>query len=396
VINARDAIGDSGGIAVEVASHPAPGTTRGSAGSSELVSITVRDNGKGMAPDVLSRAREPFFTTKKSGEGTGLGLAMVSAFVRSSGGSFSLESEPGVGTTATMSFPKVAAGPARSDATPRQTIDFRMHGHATVLVVDDDAMVRAVVVEYLEELGYTVIQAEDALQALEVIASTVPIALVLSDVAMPGFDGASLAAQTRKTRPDLPILFMTGHADRLKLVGESVIDKPFTLAELALRIQQILGRARPPAAKLAARIKHPAMRALHGVWSEQVLGETLPSVESLELATCAEPDHVFVGEVVSLEPFSLRRVLVGSALHAYIAFEASDTLVTADDDDVFGGMEAAYRRSVRLRQASYEYMRFKREDGRSVVFERLLLPCADASNSSHQLVGMVIFDNLRD
>lgn len=394
VINARDAMPTGGELAVSLAVVPAPDPVPGAPVNAGAVCVVVRDAGRGMAPDVLARAREPFFTTKGAGEGTGLGLAMVSAFALRSGGRFNLDSAPGLGTTATISLPLLASDTPRTAAAVAEPIDYSLHGSATVLVVDDDEMVRLVAVGYLEELGYTVLQASNASEALKIVNSTRPISLVLSDVAMPVFDGIDLSEQIGKSRGGLPVLLMTGHSDRRRLVGEEVLDKPFTLATLAARVLRLLGRSAAPASRLAARIRHPALRSLYATWSRSHSAAVLPPVAALELEACGAPECVFVAEVIDLAPFSVRRTHVGAALQRYTEQRLLDEEVSADDDNAFGGLEAAYRRCMRLREPSYEYIRFRRDDGKSVVFERLLLPCEDLAASSHQLVGMVIFENL--
>ena len=394
VINSRDAMPTGGELTVSLAVLPATGEARVALVNAGAVSVVVRDTGPGMTPEVLARAREPFFTTKGAGEGTGLGLAMVSAFALRSGGRFNLDSAPGVGTTATISLPLLASDTPRTAAAAAEPIDYSLHGSATVLVVDDDEMVRPVVVGYLEELGYTVLQASNAAEALEIVNSTRPISVVLSDVAMPELDGVDLSEQISNSRGGLPVLLMTGHSDRRRLVGEEVLDKPFTLATLASRVLRLLGRSAAPPSRLEARIKHPALRSLYATWARLHTAAALPTVAALQLEECGAPENVFVAEVIGLAPFSVRRIHVGAALQHHTEQRLLDEEVSADDDGAFGGLEAAYRRCMRQREPSYEYIRFRRDGGESVVFERLLLPCEDVMTASHQLVGMVIFENL--
>ncbi len=382
IINARDAMPGGGEIVISLDTAQA-----------DRVAIRIRDTGAGMAPDVLQRAREPFFTTKPAGQGTGLGLAMVNAFAQQSGGTLELESRLGEGTCISIVLPRAASGAGQPVERQEAAIARNLHGEATILVVDDDALVRPTVVQYLRDLRYTVIEAESGAQALEMVRQSAP-GLVVTDVAMHGMDGVALAAQLRLVHPALPILMMTGHADRGRLSGEEVLGKPFSQAALADCVLRLLGRTPPAPSRLAGRIKHPALRALYQTWRARRRGAGLPSVASLDLPRCAAPDNVFVGEVVDLLPFTIKRTLVGKALTDLAGYAVQGEVVSANEEHAFGGLEAAYRRCVRLREPSYEYMRFQLDDGASTLFERLLLPCADPDSQTHQLVGMVVFENL--
>ena len=388
VINARDAMPEGGDMSIDLL--PAPAVLAGPA----WVDICVRDTGAGMPPDVLARALEPFFTTKPAGEGTGLGLAMVQAFARQSGGSLQIESRVGLGTCVSIRLPLSASATASALDAPEEKIDRSLHGRATILVVDDDPLVRPAIAHFLSDLLYTVHEADSGQRALDIARSGQPLDLVLTDVAMPGLNGPQMAAHLRVLRPGLPILMMTGNADRQRLAGEDVLDKPFTQAALGARVLALLGRAAAVAPRLAGRIKHPALLALYQRWRAHQTGTALASVAALDLPHCAAPEQVFVCQVVKLQPFELARTYVGSALLAHLGSCPDDPSSGNDDDHVFGGLEAAYRRCMRLREPSYEYLRFQLADGSSMFFERLLLPCEDLQSGSHQLVGMVRFENL--
>jgi PAS domain S-box-containing protein len=383
VINARDAMPQGGEIVISV-----DATQVGRA------AICIRDTGCGMPPDVLARAREPFFTTKPLGQGTGLGLAMVNAFAQQSGGTLELESQPGNGCSITIVLPRSTIPASTPMDQEDKSIAWNRHGNAVVLVVDDDALVRPTVVQYLRDLLYTVVEAESGQQALELAILSAPD-LVITDITMHGMDGVALAAQLRQLHPNLPILMMTGQTDRTGLSGEEVLDKPFTQAVLAERVLRLLGRTPPAHLRLAGRIKHPALRALYQSWHEHRSGDALPSVPSLNLPRCAAPENVFVGEVVDLLPFTVKRTFVGKTLTELVGYAALGSLVSSNEEHAFAGLEAAYRRCMRLREPSYEYMRFQLEDGASTLFERLLLPCVDTGSSTHYLVGMVFFETLQ-
>jgi PAS domain S-box-containing protein len=210
------------------------------------LSLTVSDTGQGMTPATLQRAFEPFFTTKAPGKGTGLGLSMVYGLVKQSGGYIGAESEPSRGTRVTIYLPRVEELPAIPHA--RRAVGGSAVGH--VLVVEDDPLVRAVLARELVAQGYRVSEAPDGQAALERIAeSGEPFDVIITDLAMPRMDGRELAARVGAVRPDLPVLFMSGHPDEttrraLADADLSYLQKPFTAEELLGRVAEILGRVR--------------------------------------------------------------------------------------------------------------------------------------------------------
>jgi signal transduction histidine kinase len=234
-INARDAMPGGGELTLETRNVVAAG--------GDYVSLRVRDTGVGMSQDVLDRVFDPFFTTKPLGQGTGLGLSMVYGFMRQTGGEVRIESRPGAGTTVELQLPRAAAGAApqpglRAQAPPG--------AGETVLVVEDDASVRLLVVEVLRELGYAAIEVAGGDAALEFLASARRIDLLVTDVGLPGLNGRQLAEIAREHRPDLPVLFMTGYAAaaarRSEFLGPGMemIPKPFALDGLAVKIRQMI------------------------------------------------------------------------------------------------------------------------------------------------------------
>jgi CheY-like chemotaxis protein len=247
-INARDAMPDGGKLTIETGNafldenyceafqDLKPG---------QYVMISVTDTGCGMPAKVVEKATEPFFTTKPTGQGTGLGLSQVYGFVKQSGGHLRIYSEPGEGTTVKIYLPRCfASGPelTPSNASPR----LEEGSGETILVVEDDAEVRAYVVEALSGVGYNVLEACDAEAALTILYADTKIQLMLSDVVMPGMNGRALADTARQSHPGMKTLFMTGysrnaivHQGRLD-PGVSLIQKPFSQASLASRIRAIL------------------------------------------------------------------------------------------------------------------------------------------------------------
>jgi PAS domain S-box-containing protein len=248
VINARDAMADGGTLTIETENL---GIDSGFAAlhegieTGEYVVITVRDTGVGMEQSVIDRAFDPFFTTKPIGQGTGLGLSMVYGFAKQSRGHVTIASQIGSGTTVKVYLPRHrGAAATQSEATVSQTARAR-HGD-TVLVVEDEAAVRLLVVEVLGDLGYRVLQAKDGQAALGIVDSEARIDLLLTDVGLPVMNGRQLAEFARARRPGLKVLFMTGYAEqaavRSKFVGEGMdmIAKPFAMEALTARVQEML------------------------------------------------------------------------------------------------------------------------------------------------------------
>jgi len=251
-VNARDAMPKGGRLVLRTANvevgdeaarepqAPAPG---------RYVTLTVSDQGRGMAPDVLSHVFEPFFTTKEIGKGTGLGLATVYGIVKQSGGSIAVQSTPGTGTTFVISLPRVEAGPLA----PRRGVEAgeSAAGSETVLLVEDEASLRALAREILEANGYQVIDAGSGAEALAAAARHAgPIHALLTDVVMPGMSGPELAEHLRSRRRGIAVLFMSGYTDdfldrRGALSADTMLlQKPFTGQDLTLRLREVLARTR--------------------------------------------------------------------------------------------------------------------------------------------------------
>jgi len=234
-LNARDAMPDGGKLAISLDNTNVVG--KADIDDGDYLAISVTDEGVGMSPEILQRVFEPFFTTKPVGQGSGLGLSMVFAMTRQSGGSVAIESERGKGTTVTLYLRRAADGAGilrESDAIPDHIA--RLSG-AHILVVDDEAQVREIVVEMLADFGCSVIEAENGQQALQKLEIELPSAILL-DFAMPGMNGADVALAARAKWPDARIVFATGFAqsDAIDAVmgGNAILlRKPFTAAGLA-------------------------------------------------------------------------------------------------------------------------------------------------------------------
>jgi nitrogen-specific signal transduction histidine kinase/CheY-like chemotaxis protein len=247
-INARDAMPDGGSLTIETANGildtEAARMLELQAGA--YVSLSVSDTGSGMTPDVIARAFDPFFTTKPIGEGTGLGLSMVYGFVRQSGGQARISSEPGKGTKVSLYLPRYA-GAQDAAQEPADTAIAPAGGGEMVLVVDDEASVRMLVKDVLDDLGYDTLEAEDGNAGLEILRSGRRIDLLVTDVGLPGgLNGRQLADAAIQLRPQLKILFITGYAET-NVMGEGhlkpgmhIMIKPFSLDALGRRISDII------------------------------------------------------------------------------------------------------------------------------------------------------------
>lgn len=250
-VNARDAMPEGGKLTIETANaHLDEGYADDHADVSagQYVMLAVTDTGVGMSEEVRERVFEPFFTTKGTGQGTGLGLSQVHGFIKQSGGHIMIYSEIGQGTTVKLYLPRLVKdvqeredAPAHGDPIPRSK------KRQLVLVAEDEEAVRRGTVSMLEELGYAVLEAESGVEALEKIDSHPEIALLITDVVMPGMNGRQLADEAAKRRPDLRVLFSTGYT-RNAIVhhgtldpGVHLINKPFTLGTLARKIMTLLG-----------------------------------------------------------------------------------------------------------------------------------------------------------
>ena len=253
-IKARDAMPSGGKLTIESAnvfadekySHFNPEIEPG-----QYVAICVSDNGVGMPSDVLERAFEPFFTTKESGHGTGLGLSQVYGFVKQSGGHLKIYSEVGQGTTVKIYLPRLRGNAVEDDLEEHEE-DIGAEGNETILVVEDDAEVRAYLWEALRNLNYRVFTAPNVETGLDVLRKHERIDLLLTDIVMPGGNGRELATKAATLRPDLQVLFMTGysrnavvHHGRLD-EGVDLLHKPVSQAELASRVRMALDRKRQP------------------------------------------------------------------------------------------------------------------------------------------------------
>ena len=248
LINARDAM--SGGGQLHISAHNAT-LAHPDAKSDpviepgEYVVLTVTDTGCGITPEQLEHVLEPFFTTKESGKGTGLGLPMVYGFIRQSNGHLHIESEPGVGTCVRIHFPRTEEQAAVTTASPERTTPPR--GTGTILVVEDDDMVRHYAEAQLATLGYRVLCACNGPEGLDIVRTRDDIDLVFTDMVMPGgMSGRDLAVAVRAVRPDIKVLYTTGYGDlgsrdpACTDPAAQVLAKPYRREDLARKVHEML------------------------------------------------------------------------------------------------------------------------------------------------------------
>lgn len=251
-INARDAMPAGGKLTIETSSShldKAYAATQQDVAPGHYVTICISDTGTGMPTDVLAQAFDPFFTTKPMGEGTGLGLSMVYGFAKQSEGHVRIDSEVGRGTTVKIYLPPYHGEVAGEVAASGLREAHRAELGETVLVVEDEPVVRALILEVLADLGYKALEAWDGPSGLKVLESKQRVDLLVTDVGLPGLNGRQLADYARLVRPDLKVLFITGYAEQAAMAsgflapGMEMITKPFAIEDLATRIREIMERA---------------------------------------------------------------------------------------------------------------------------------------------------------
>ncbi len=243
-VNARDAMGENGGGTLTIQTYAVRADQVAEIGSeilpiADYSALSIADTGSGIAPGVLGKVFEPFFTTKEVGKGTGLGLSTVYGIVKQSGGFIFADSKLGQGTRFTIYLPvHRTEPPASKPRTPVKPQESELWGTGAILLVEDEPMVRTVAERALTRHGYTVITASNGMEALEVLDRGDPITLLISDVVMPEMDGPTMVHEARKSRPELPILFMSGYAEEqlrksIDIDNVAFLPKPFSVQELA-------------------------------------------------------------------------------------------------------------------------------------------------------------------
>ena len=248
VINARDAMPDGGNLVVTTANRKLDAEftkPHSNLLPGDYVVLSVTDNGCGMPESTINRAFDPFFTTKPIGQGTGLGLSMIYGFSKQSRGHVAIQSEVGEGTTVSLFLPRFGGDLPQDYPVDNHHPLFAQDGE-TVMIVEDDPAVRALVSTVLSDLGYAFVEACDADSALPIFDSTQRIDLLISDVGLPGMNGRQLAEIGRQYRPGLKVLFITGYAEHAAVrggfldSGMQMITKPFTFDLLTAKVREMI------------------------------------------------------------------------------------------------------------------------------------------------------------
>jgi PAS domain S-box-containing protein len=249
-INARDAMPDGGRLTIETGNRwiDARAAREQDLVSGQYISLCVSDTGTGMTSETVARAFDPFYTTKPMGQGTGLGLSMVYGFAKQSGGQVRIYSEVGKGTMVCIYLPRhLGEGEAEDNVPESQTAAATSGLGERILVVDDELIVRMLIVDVLEEQGYHALEAQDGPSALKVIDAGTKLDLLITDVGLPGgMNGRQVADAARSKHPDLRVLFVTGYAENAVVgnghldAGMHILTKPFPIDELGRRVREIL------------------------------------------------------------------------------------------------------------------------------------------------------------
>ncbi|MCG8371073.1 MAG: response regulator [Proteobacteria bacterium] len=253
-INARDAMPEGGKLTIETRAATSPARKAyddAGIAPGDYAVLSVSDTGTGIEPDLLGRVFDPFVTTKEIGKGSGLGLSMVYGFVKQSDGYVTIDSEPGRGTRVDLYFPLVRPAELPAEQSGADTGKNVPTGEETILVVEDDAAVRALAMRMLGKLGYRLLEAESGAAALDILDSGRPVDLMFTDIVMRGISGIELADKAHELRPRLKVLFTTGYSDsnilsnRLLANAASLIGKPYGQEALGNAVRDALDAKDP-------------------------------------------------------------------------------------------------------------------------------------------------------
>ena len=257
-INARDAMPDGGNLTIETANRwlDERGAAERDVPPGQYISLCVSDSGVGMTPDVVARAFDPFFTTKPIGQGSGLGLSMVFGFAKQSGGQTRIYSEIGDGTMICIYLPRHLANEESAPERPAPEPVPKAKAGQTVRVVEDEPVLRMLMVERMTDLGYIALEAEDSAAGLQILQSAVPISLLISDIGLPGsLNGRQMTEVALRDRPALKVLFITGYAENAVFnhghlaPGMQVLTKPFEMSVLEARVHAMIKESEQLAAR---------------------------------------------------------------------------------------------------------------------------------------------------
>lgn len=394
--NSRDAMDGCGNIVARVYNRTIYGRVRDLSGGRYTV-IEIEDDGCGMSPEVIAQLGNAFFTTKASGKGTGLGIPSAFELAKMCGGEVRIDSVVGQGTKIRIIL---AASPVKSNLMDAigERIDPAQHGNATIMVIENDMLMRNHLVSSLQSLGYTVLEAASASSAIATALTVAKVDLLISDLFLDKSVGHEAVAGIRAHAPGLPVIFLSGTAGMGIPVGEVLLRKPVDEAILAKVILEQLGRlpARLLTQKLIAqserlkgKLKQPAMVAAYDAWrSACIERHRLPSRNALAALEPLLATTSYIVEVAgTFDLPTFRFVMASSQLEQRLDRPMLDKYVTSADDDALGSLGRAMARAMRG-VAFYDYTRFRAGDTK-VEFERLLLPLSDNGIDVTHILGVV-------
>lgn len=343
-INARDAMDGFGKLTIEVGNayiDDAYSRLYDDVQTGHYVVLSVSDTGSGMAPDVIEKVFEPFFSTKPEGKGSGLGLSMVYGFVKQTGGHVKIYSEVGHGTTLKMYLPRSTQQEDLEIAPLEGPVE---GGAETILVAEDDEGVRATVVEMLQELGYRVLKAPDATSALTILESGIPIDMLFTDVVMPGtLKSTELARKAKERFPQIAVLFTSGytensivHGGRLD-VGVQLLSKPYTREALARKIRHVLNNERQIAV------------AISGTGTDAPAPEHTPGKVQRRILLVEDEALIRMSDADMLSDLGCEVFEAGSAEEALDILETADIDIVVTDLGLPGMSGEEFSRVVRER-----------------------------------------------
>ncbi len=401
VANSRDAMPSGGDLRLQLSNCYANERPMGLP-PRDYVALTVSDTGKGMTPDVLARAGEPFFTTKEKGSGTGLGLASAFDLAGQCGGGVAVKSELGRGTSVTIHLPRAAL---KGERVPQKgaVADPALHGGATILLVENDEPARRHLGNLLRSLDYVVIEATSPQHALAATLAKIGIDLVVANIDLANAPGFELLPR-RPSAAAMPRLFISASLDAPTPPDEIVFRKPIPEPLFLQAVLERLGRI--PASIVTAetlrladrvrdRIRNQKVRNLYESW-RRLAGENgrLPTPRDAEDFDNGLRDNSYLLELLGPQDApAFRFARVGAALTERLGRPLEGEILRASDHDVLGSITRAFQRCMKG-TAYFDYSRLSFGDGRVLLFERLLLPLSDNKTAITHLFGVATFDEL--
>jgi signal transduction histidine kinase len=401
--NARDAMPDGGALTLRIANCHSTARPSGFA-PGDYVHLAIIDGGCGMPPEVRDKAGQAFFTTKESGKGTGLGLASAFEFARQCNGRVLIDSEVGVGTTINLYLPRAAVA-GEPVATPDDPIDPKLHGRATILIVENEDMIRTHLAAVLRTLNYRIIDAAREDVAYALLSGGIKIDLACIDLQLDEGSGVHLAGRLREAQPGLPIIFMTGTSAMPKPGNELIFRKPIAEGLFARAILEKLGRR--PASLLTAealrlsdrlrdKIRNPKIREAFDRWRKLAgAAERLPQTSEAREFAPDLTDNSCLLWVVSddIDAARFKVMWAGAALIERLGRDMTGDVIAASDHDVLGSLGGAYRRALNG-VVHFDYARFPSNHDSMILFERLILPLSDDGERVSHLLGLITFDEI--